>query len=199
MSSRSKAGRWSRFCCDSRCLTVFAFVLSILFVGAGGFFLGIVFAHPLGMSGGPERATAVIEEAKRRIPVPNPPPKPAGHTVTESKVVTINVPRVSWKSITMDVQQVTIPTTKLVGATPEETAKWQGEADKQQADYEKRLAGESKKIANEMFVNDWRSTVTLFTAFSKEVAIPFLGGLAGLVGAIAALMRAFRTKPDAAT
>jgi hypothetical protein len=197
VSNQTKMGRWSKYRCDGRCLTVLGFVLSILVVGAGGFFLGAIFARPLS---GPERATAVIEEAKRRIPAPNPPPKPAGHTVTENKVVTINVPRMSWNDIGgIAVQQVTVSTPKLVGATPEETAKWQAEADKLQKDYEKRLADEAKKIANEMFVNDWRSTVTLFTTFSKEVVIPFLAGLAGLIGAVAALMKAFRTKPDAAT
>ncbi len=198
MSNQNKTGRWSRFRCDGKCRTILGFGFSILVVGAGGFFLGVVFARPLGASG-PERATAVIEEAKRRIPAPNPPPQPAGHTVTENKVVTINVPRISGFRLGVDTQQVTVPTTKLVGATPEETTKWQAEANKLQRDYEKRLTDEAKKIANDMFVNDWRSTVTLLTTFSKEVVIPFLAGLAGIVGAIVALMKAFRTKPDAAT
>jgi hypothetical protein len=199
VSNQSKTGRWTKYRCDGKCLTVLGFVFSILVVGAGGFFLGVVFAHPLGASG-PERATAVIEEAKRRIPAPNPPPQPAGHTVTENKVVTVNIPRMSGFGFGgFATQQVTVPTTKLVGATPEETAKWQAEANKLQSDYEKRLTDEAKKIANDMFVNDWRSTVTLLTTFSKEVVIPFLAGLAGIIGAIVALMKAFRTKPDAAT
>jgi hypothetical protein len=163
-------------------------------VGAGGFFLGVVFSRPIG--GGAERATAVIEEAKRRVPPPTLPPRPSGHTVTETKQVPVEIPLpLSGRTSIM----IPVTTSKLIGATPEETAKWEAETDKSEKEYERKLGAEAKKIANEMFVNDWRSAVVLFKAYSKEVILPFLAALAGIIGAIVTLMKAFRTKPDAAT
>lgn len=191
--------KMSRYRCDGKCPIVLSFLVSILIVGVGSFFLGAVFSRPLGFNN-PERATAVIEEAKRRVPPPVLPPKPSGHTETESKMLTITVPSPTWSNPgRVATQQVSVPTSKLVGATPEETAKWEATANRLQSEYEKKLAEEAKKIANEMFVNDWRSTVSLFTTFSKEVVVPFLAGLAGIVGAVVALMKAFRAKPDATT
>jgi len=94
----------------------------------------------------------------------------------------------------------TVPSTvkipKLVGATAEENAKWQAETDALQQQYERKLADEARKIANEMFVNDWRSAVVLFKTYSADVILPFLAALAGIVGAGATLVKAFRTKTD---
>jgi len=59
------------------------------------------------------------------------------------------------------------------------------------------LAEEARKIANEMFVNDWRSAVVLFKKYSADVIVPFLAALAGIAGAIVTLMKAFRMKADA--
>lgn len=191
---------WAKSKCTGRCPIVIGFTVSILVVGIGSFFLGVVFAHPVGF-GRLDRAGAVIEEARKRVPPAALPPKPSGHTVTESKTVTITMPRPGLLGVDLPeiVRQVTVPTTKLVGATPEETAQWQAETDKLQHDYEQKLSLEAKKIANEMFVNDWRSTVALLTTFSKDVVIPFLAGVAGIIGAVVTLMKAFRTKPETST
>lgn len=200
MASRSRAERsgWS-YRCNSKCLTITAFAASILVVGAGGFVLGTVFARPIG-SGGMDRANAILEEAKKRVPPPTYPPKPAGHTETETKTVMTRIPNAGGF---LGPGGITIPTTvtvpKLVGATPEENAKWQAETDKVQRDYQEKVASEARKIANEMFVNDWRSAMILFKTYSADVILPFLAALAGIVGAVATLLRAFRTKPDATT
>jgi septin family protein len=199
VAERGKKTKGARYSCDGKCLTIIAFVISILVVGAGGFLLGTVFARPIG-AGGAERANAIVEEAKRRIAPPTLPAKPAGHTVTvnETKTIVIRAPNPAGIGLGVPEQvQITVPTTKLVGATPEETAKWQTETDNLQVEYEKKLAEEARKIANEMFVNDWRSAVVLFKKYSADVIVPFLAAIAGIVGAIVTLMKAFRTKTDA--
>ena len=166
-----------------------------MIVGAGGFFLGAVFARPIG-TGNVERMNAIMEEAKRRVLPPVLPPKPAGHTVTENKTVSIAMPRGGFGDFGTFDRQIIVPTTKLVGATPEETAKRQAGTDRLEKEYEKNLAGEARSIANAMFVNDWRSAVVLFKTYSTEVILPFLAALAGVVGAVVTLIKAFRTKPE---
>lgn len=177
--------------CGGRCLVTIAFAVSILVVGTGAFFLGTVFARPIG-NGGVERANLILEKAKRNVTPPVLPPAPAGHTVADTQ--TIHLGSIGGFGGGFG-GTVRIPITKLVGATPEETAKWQSEVDKLQNDYEKRLHDEARNIANEMFVNDWRSALVLFKAYSTDVIIPFLAALAGIVGAVVTLARAFRSKP----
>src|ERR1043166_9461682 len=81
---RTNQSWWSH--CDGKCLTIVAFGISVLVVGAGGFVLGSVFARPIG-TGGVERANAILEEAKRKVPQPTFPPKPSGHTEMETKTI----------------------------------------------------------------------------------------------------------------
>ena len=106
---------WAKSKCTGRCPIVIGFTVSILVVGIGSFFLGVVFAHPVGF-GRLDRAGAVIEEARKRVPPAALPPKPSGHTVTESKTVTITMPRPGLLGVDLPeiVRQVTVPTTKLV-------------------------------------------------------------------------------------
>jgi hypothetical protein len=186
------------------------FAVSFMVVVVGAFFAGAALVGAPIISQD-STSSAIIEEAKKRVPAPSLPAKPAGHEVVETKVVerTVQVPKVindlqsmgplkiNVPRIAMETQTIkeNVPTTKLIDATPEETTEWEGKVKKLQEDYNVRLNAEIKKISSEQFMQKSKELAQQFKTVVTEIIVPVLVALAGLIGAIVGLYKAFEAKP----
>jgi hypothetical protein len=182
----------------------------MLVVGAGAFFAGAALVTPPKLESG-STPTAILDEAKKRVPALVLPPKPAGHEVVETKQVqrTIQVPKITTEMqgngpfklaiprAVLETQTVTenVPTTRLVDATPDETAAWEAQLKKLQDAYNAKLTEEIKKISDEQFLQKSKEAAQKFKGFVSDVIVPVLLSLAGLVGAVIGLIQAFKLKP----
>lgn len=194
-----------------RISTIFLFAVSMLIVGAGAFYAGAAIVSPPLIEQSSTSAT-ILEEARKRVPAPTLPPKPGGQEVTETKPVqiTVKVPRVITdfqkgplgiripvpKTI-MEDQTITenVSTTRLIDASPAETADWEAQVKKIQDAHNARLNSEIKKISDEQFLQKSKDAAQKFKTFVSDVIVPILVSLAGLAGAIIGLIQAFKTKP----
>jgi hypothetical protein len=192
--------------------TILLFIVSMVIVGAGAFYAGAAIVTPPLLEKNSTSAT-ILEEGKKRIPAPTLPPKPGGREVVETNAVqrVIQVPRTTTDFQTVGllgfkipitktiVENQTIienvPTTKLVDATPAETAEWEAQVKKLQDTYNAELNEEIKKISDEQFLQKSKDAAQRFKTFVSDVIVPILLSLAGLVGAIIGLIQAFKTRP----
>jgi hypothetical protein len=146
----------------------------------------------------------ILEQARKEVPMPELPPKPAGRSVTtieqrtvqvpETRVVSdmqtigpfgvkIAVPRTitEMKDITRDVS-----TTKLIDATPEEINSWNAEVKKSQDKYENDIQERAKEIAEEKAAQKRSQVMEEAKNLTKEMIIPLITAITGLIGALAA-------------
>ncbi|MER8567640.1 hypothetical protein NKH85_17000 [Mesorhizobium sp. M0924] len=194
----------------TRTTTIIVFVFSMVLVGGGGFLVGNALVSTPARTG--VAAQSILEEAKQRVPEPALPPKPAGR---EEKVLvpithSIQVPKIEYQIIkmpfgsnvkiphtTFETQVVTenVEKTTIVDAAPEEKAAWDAEVKKLQADYNKRLDEEIKKITNEQSRKDLIETTAIIKDMINGAIIPLITALVGLIGAFLALKKAFESPP----
>jgi len=175
----------------------------ILFVAlavVGAFFAANYLAAP--DVPGDMTAEEILSLAKKQVPPPVLPPKPAGREVvtTEQRQVQIQVPRVEtqWikvgplktkipsKKVVTETQTVTqdVPVRRLEGASPAEIANWERETARIQREYDAAVRTEVQKIEQSQ-----KATVAAFLKeaqpFIKDSLIPLITSLTGLIGALA--------------
>jgi hypothetical protein len=181
-----------------RMTTAIVFLISILIVGIGTFYAGKLFG---GLPNPGSAATAeIVEKAKQQVPLPNLPPKPAGRTVVEQHqiVQTIQVPAPTWSNPTrMTTRQLNIstPQTRLVDASPEETAAWDAEVKKLQDEYNKQLSEKITALSREHELQTAKEFAEAVKEISTDVIVPIILAVAGIIGAVGSLRSAFMEKP----
>jgi hypothetical protein len=189
-----------------RKLTIGLFFVSLFIVGIAAFYLGGALTTPRTII--PATSDAILAEAKRRIPAPTLPPKPAGHVVVETKIIqqSVQVPVVKFQKgplginipvATVQTQQTQqeVPVPKLVDASPEETAAWQAKVKILQDQYDTALQNEIKRISREEELSNAKEVAAFIKQLITDVIVPIVLALAGLVGAIVSLVQAFKSKP----
>jgi hypothetical protein len=158
-------------------------------------------------------APEILEQAKNEVPKPLFPPKPAGRSVTtieqkkiqvpETRVVDqfqtvgpfglkVNIPKVvtTTKEIVQDV-----PSTKLVDASPEEIAMWNGQVKKLEDKFERDVQERAKQIAAQKASQKRDQLIEQAKGVTKDLIIPLITALTGLIGALAALRWGSKSKP----
>jgi hypothetical protein len=154
-------------------------------------------------------ATAILEEAKNRVPPPVLPPKPGGHEVVELVDKKLDVETPVVRMVTKDIgifgvkiqvpvqetQHSTIitkvPQTKLVDASPQEIDVWNKQVKSLQEQYEANLRYEIDKIVQEERQNNDKEIIEMTKDVVKNVVAPLLASLAGLITALTVLFRGY--------
>lgn len=189
-------------------MTTKNYVLIIIFVVlamVGSFYVGNYLASPNSQGQIISSYSDAFERAKREIPAPDLPPKPAGQTVTTitQQKVTVPTQRVINESINIgpfgakvsipkviteqrEIIQDT-PSTKLVDASPEQIGRWNAEVKKLQDEYNATVIDRAKAIEAKNAAQRRTEFIENAKGITKDIIVPMITALTGLVGAIAAL------------
>jgi hypothetical protein len=195
----------------SRATIVLGFLFSLVLLAVGGFLVGnalLSVPPPQNV----DVAQSILDEARQRIPQPPLPPKPGGREVevTVPTSRTIQVPKIVYDNLkmpfgasvkvprqTLETQTITenIKKTTIVDASPDEISAWNSQVAESQAEYNRRLNEEIKKISAEQAAKNARLTSELIKDMITSVVIPLIVALTGLIGAIVSLINALRKPP----
>lgn len=155
-----------------------------------------------------------FEQAKKEIPPPELPPKPAGQTVTTivQQKVTVPTPRIETEfqkgpfGLKIAVPKVIteqkeimqeVPSTKLVDASPEQISNWNAQVKKIQDEYNNAVAERARLIEVKNAEKKRAELIESAKNITKDIIIPLVTALTGLIGAIAALRWGKKTPPAA--
>jgi hypothetical protein len=171
---------------------------------AGSFFAGQYLHYPVSDRVS-DSANEIFEEARGQIPKPELPAKPSGHTVTTMKTVEthitvptvqnnlvsiggflgkITVPQVVEKDQVITTQ---VPVTTLVDATPEEIKEWNEKTKTLSDEYEAQVREKANEIAEYKSTEKRRELIQEGSDIAKNMIVPVVAALAGLIGSVAAL------------
>lgn len=186
---------------------VVVFVGSLLTVGAGAFYVGNKLVAPRDIETPPP--AEILDEARKRVPIPVLPPKPAGREVVEKveTPVEVNFPivknemrnfglgvKVAVPVMSTEKRTIMVKTDKrtLVDATPEQIKTWEAEVARIQSAYDGRVKLEAAAIVKRQQDENAKKVVQETTAMIRESITPLVISLAGLVGAIGSLWGALK-------
>ncbi|MBZ9765527.1 hypothetical protein LB526_01970 [Mesorhizobium sp. CA6] len=141
-------------------------------------------------------AQSILDEAKRRVPPPALPPRPAGteRTVYVPKTIRIQVPTINGLRLGMRTETITqnVPQTTIVDAAPEAIKVWNEQVKHANDDYNVKLDEEIKMIENEEKTKKAQEIGALIKDMITGAVIPLLGAISGLITAIVTLIRVLR-------
>jgi len=191
----------------SRTVQAIVVVVSLVVVAGGAFYAGNAIVGSQAPTTQPT-PTAILEEAKKRVPPPVLPPKPAGRetVVLVNKPIEVTTPTVRMVTkeiglgirVQVPVQETKrttiitqVPQTKLVDASPEEIAAWDKEVTKLQEQYHADLQQELTRIYQEERLKNDKQIIEMAKDVVKNVVAPLLASLAGLITALTVLLRGY--------